>query len=164
MSYSPVLVYTTDGTFVGYSIIGSEFKLQTTNLYSDQEQPQLQEQLERLNTNHDLRQTWPHPQDPEVQEIVNNPEWMPIEYIDAEMVDDEHSYYVWKQEPLMDENMQYVTNPVDGTIVMVQGTELDETASVIRYKWGKVPKNPSDQMLRLKAACEAVARRRAGLV
>ncbi len=162
MSYSAVLLYNTQGKFLGYAIaLNEQPKLQSTNVWMEHEGDKLQARLDELNTDVDLRRYWPNPKDPEVLQILDDLNFMPIEYIQAEMVDDDHSLYIWKQEPAVDERGGYILDPITGTVQMTQGSELDEEASVIRYKVGKVPKNPSDMMLRIKAASEVIARRRA---
>lgn len=158
MSYLPVAVYSMDGDFLGYAIKGEQFKLQSTNLYRENEGDALQQRLNDLNEDVDLRLYWPNPKDPEVLEILAHPEWMPIQYKMAEVVDDEHSTYVWEQV----EEVYPDTGVPTGR--WVDGENLDRNRSTIRHKWAQVPVNPTDEMLRIKAACEAVARRRAGLV
>jgi hypothetical protein len=159
--YIIVAIYDTDANFLGYTIKDADpaiVKLQSTNLWLESEIDKLQEQLNRLNQAVDLRLYWPNPKDPEVLAILANPDFMPIEYIEMEMVDDEHSYYVWVQEP------EYDPATGEPTGRMVDGSVLDEQASVIRYKMGIVPARPSDELYRIKGACELVARQRAGLV
>ena len=144
--------------FVGYAIKDDQAdKLQSTNIYRDGEEDKLSTQLNRLNDQSALNQHWPHPQDPDVQALVNDPNYHPLEYVEQEVIDDENSYYVWVKEPELDENGE-------ATGRMVDGPELDREASVIRYKVGKVPVRPTDVMLRIKRACEDVARARAGML
>lgn len=156
MGYRSVAIYSMDGAFVGYGIKGDAPKLQTTNIYVEGEEAKLKEQLSSLNQTQDIRAFWPNPKDPEVLALLADESFVPIEYEEREVVDDEHSYYVWQQEPEVDE-----TGMPTGR--MVQGSALDEGASVIRYKMGRVPKRPTDVMWRIKRASEVVARRRAGL-
>lgn len=101
--YISLALYTLDGEFVGYCIRG-EHKLQSTNIYFENETDQLNEQLSRLNTNIGLKQHWPTAEDPDVVAILNDETFMPV----------------------------------------------NENAAGV-------------EMLRIKAACELVARRRAGL-
>jgi hypothetical protein len=164
MTYASVAVYSLEGDFLGYGIKDDAAqKLQSTNLYLESEGGKLNEQLERLNTNVDLRSHWPNPKDPAVVQLLSDPDFIPIEYELREVIDDEHSYYVWKQEPAVDENGKYIIDPTTGQPTMVQGSELDELASVIRMKQAWVPKRPTDVMWRIKQASEVIARQRAGI-
>lgn len=157
--YTHVAIYdTSTGDFIGYGIKSlTSNKLQTTNIWTDDETVSLNEQLTRLNEKDNLNKTWPHPQDPEVQALLADPGFMPVEMEEQEMVDEDHSHLVWVQEP-----------EVDGqgkpTGRMIDGSDLNREASVINYKRVQVPKRPSDRMLRIKKACERVARQRAGLL
>jgi hypothetical protein len=171
MAYGEVAIYSLAGDFLGYTIKSDAIdpgtgqpvkKLQTTNLYLEGEEDKLKEQLERLNQDVDLRLHWPNPKDPEVMQLLNDPDFIPLEYELREVVDDETSYYVWKLEPeVSEETGQYVIDPTTGQPHMIQGTELDEMSSVVRYKQAYVPKRPTDVMWRIKLACEKVARQRA---
>jgi hypothetical protein len=163
MSYNAIAIYSMAGDFIGYGIKDDAlFKLQSANLWGEHEVDKLNENLKRLNVDIDLRRTWPNPKDPEVLQIVNDKDFMPIEYKEAQVVDDEKSNYVWEIVPAVDENGDYLYNP-DGSHVLTQGENLDEAASTIFYKMAMVPANPTDEMLRIKAACEVIARKRAGL-
>jgi hypothetical protein len=151
MRYQSVLIYTQDGTFVGYSILGPN-KLQTTNLYPEAEVLALETRISELNGDVNLKAHWPSPHDPEVLAILADETFMPLQYIQAEIVDEDRSYYVYEQVAGEDEQ---------GNAIWVDGDNIDEGASVVQYKTAMIPKNPSDQMLRIKGASEIVARRRA---
>ncbi len=148
MQYKPVYVYTTEGELVGATILG-ENKLQTTNIWIAEEQNDLKKRLDELNQDADIRTTWPHPQDPEVLQLINNPGFHPIEYVDSEALDKENSFIV------IDQNEQNA----DGSYNDHYG-DIDESQSVLKYKTVKVPKQPSDVKLRLQDAMETVARNR----
>jgi hypothetical protein len=165
MSFEPLALYTLQGQFIGYTIKDPAVsKLQTTNIYVEGEEAKLNARIAELNENGDLAAVWPHPQDPEVRQLLSDREFCPINYVDREVVDDDNSFYVWKQEPETDEHGNYVIDIMTGQPKMVQGSELDEQASVIRYKIASVPEKPTDEMFRIKKACEVVARKRAGLL
>lgn len=159
MTFVPVAIYDyNSGAFLGYGIKDDRaVKLQSANLWKDGEEQSLNDQLRRLNNQVDINKHWPHPQDPDVQKLLNDPNFFPIEYEEAEVVDDEKSNYVWKMESETDEHG-------NETGRMVQGSELDEEASTIVTKMGKVPKRPTDIVVRIKKASEQVARQRAGLL
>lgn len=156
MAYKHVLIYSTEGDLLGYAIKGDDsLKLQSTNIWKEGEEQSLTEQLGRLNESVELSTQWPDADDPDVKAILNNPEFMPIEMHMADVVDDANSYFVYTEEPEFD---------LDGrpTGETIQG-HLDEQASVVVTKPMLVPIRPSDAMERMKAACELVARSRAGL-
>jgi len=157
MSYEEVLIYSKTGAFVGWGIKGSEIdKLQSANLWTEAEQEKLAKRLNELNENVDLNATWPHPQDPDVLQLLADKNFVPIEYEERQVVDDDHSDYVWEQVPETDDNGVPTGRFVDGE-------NIDRQASVIRYKMDWLPKRPSDVMWRIKKASEVVARKRAGL-
>ena len=156
MAYSAVVVYTLDGTFLGYAIKNDASpKMSSPNLYTEDEKDKLDERLSGLNENLDLSAVWPDARDPEVQSILADASFRPLEMIEDEVVDDENSYYVYEQEPELD----VATGAPTGR--MINGT-LNREASVLAYKRMMVPARPSDVMERTKAACEIVARKRAG--
>ncbi len=165
MSYRPVAIYDlATGDFVGHAIKKSDFpKFHSVNIYLEGEETKLNEQLARLNEDVDLRRFWPNPKDPEVLVILADENFMPIEYMQAEVVDDENSYYVWHTEQEVDAYGNPIFDPATGQPSMIQSDKLDEEASVIVTKMANVPKNPAHLQLRIKKACEVIARRRAGI-
>lgn len=149
MSFETVYVYNGDGKFLGVSIYqpGAQ-KLQTANLWTDSEEDQkdLADQLQRLNANVDIRAYWPDVRDPEVQVLLNDPEWEPLALSPSPVMDEENSVIVWDVEP-SDENPY---------------GRMNEELSVIVEKTVMVP-SPVEVQARVKKACEVVARERAGL-
>lgn len=142
------LVYTTEGEFKGYSILNGN-KLASSNLWPDSEFKDLEAQVNRLNEDVNIKQFWPSTRDPEVQALLNDPNFMPYETTTEQVVDEERSYYVWDK---MDEHGQPLPD-----------AQLDRNASVIAYKMEMVPIHPEEVTIRFKRAHELVARRRAGL-
>jgi hypothetical protein len=146
MSYIAVSIYDLDGSFLGYGIKQEGVdKLLNNNLWTEspEDVSDLKAQLSRLNEAVDIRAYWPNVRDPEVQELVNNPNWEPLEYSPVEVVDEENSIQIWEKEP---------DNEQPGI--------LDHEASVIVYKHVMAPA-PAHVQARIKKACETVARRRA---
>lgn len=144
--------------FLGYVIKDDQaVKLKSTNIYPQGSEQNLATELSRLNDHVALSQHWPHPQDPEVVALLDDPSFHPIEYVEREVIDDETSHYVWIKEPVVDEFGNETGH-------MADGPELDREASVINYKMASVPAQPTDNMLRTKAACEQIARQRAGVL
>lgn len=148
MSYSAVGVYDLDGQFLGYSIREDGVpRLHTANLWTEDagDITDLQAQLGRLNDAIDIRAYWPNVRDPEVEALLDDPEFQPLAMSAVEVVDEDNSIRVWIEEPDFD-----------------QGTPgiLDVDNSHIAYKFVDAPA-PADVKLRVKNACEIVARRRA---
>src|SRR5665213_3004370 len=131
MSFETVAIYMMSGDFVGFGILNPAeradsdgvVKLQSANVYVEGQEDKLNKQLELLNQNVDLRAFWPNPKDPEVLALLEDRSFIPIEYEQREMVDDDNSHYVWKQEIASDEHGNYIYDP-GGHPQMVQGSEL----------------------------------------
>lgn len=135
------------GEFVAYTIYkDGPLKLASTNLWTDNETSDLQAQLDRLNDDVSVKMFWPQVQDPDVQTLLNDESFMPIEKYEEEVVDDEHSIYFYLEEP----------DPETGDPGIV-----DKQNSILVYKNVMVPKEPTAVIQRIKKACEIVARRRA---
>ena len=140
------IVYDAEGNFRGYTIIKGN-KLASTNIWPEDQQADLQTQVQRLNADVNIKQFWPDTRDPDVQALLNNPDFMPYEKTTEQVVDDENSYLVYDES----QRTEY-DSPV-----------LDMERSVLAYKDVEVPKNPAEVTVRFKRAHEIVARRRAGL-
>ena len=154
-SYVPVAIYDLQGQFRGYSILNHEAnKLKTTNVWTEAEQQQLQTQLDRLNTDSTLKAHWPALNDPEVAALLNDRTWEPIETRIADVVDDEHSFYVFEQVPELDRFGNETGRMVNG--------DIDRDASVLAFKKAEIPVRPIDAQIRTKKAQELIARKRAG--
>ena len=146
MAYRHVAVFELDGNFVGYSIIqDGAHKLQSTHLYAEKDGQELADRLQELNDSNAVLAAWPDARDPEVQALVNDSNFEPIEMSAEEVVDEDNSYIVYLKD-------------ADGEDTF----EINQEASVLQYKVIQVPVRPSDVMARTKKACEVVARRRAG--
>src|ERR1035441_6423440 len=146
MSYRHVAVFELSGDFIGYTVMEQNaLKLQSTNLYSEDEGEDLAKRLAALNDSQAVTSVWPDARDPEVQALVDDPSFEPIEMSDEEVVDNDNSYIVYLKDAEGEDTF-----------------EIDQEASVLKYKVAKVPVRPSDVMARTKSACEVVARRRAG--
>ena len=136
-----------DGAERGYVIakVGTE-KLEDTNLWPDL--GEARDHVTEANTLALLRQYWPNPNEPEVQELVNDPNFEPLVYEEVEDIADyqELAEQVERGEvrlELNEETGNHWINPEDRPKVRtVKKTEL---------------KDPSQPMQRFHAACEAVA-------
>lgn len=144
-AYQAVTVYDLDGNFLGYAIkqVGVD-KLHNNNLWAEKDTPDLKEQLQRLNQAGDIRQFWPNVRDPEVQALINDENWEPLEKSPVEVTDEDNSVFIWIEEP---------TDESPGI--------MDTENSIIATKIVYAPA-PAHASARIKKACEVVARRRAG--
>lgn len=153
--YEAIALYTLQGAFVGYTIHDkTKSKLQTTNIYTEQEQDALARRLAEINESVEVKSAWPDPRDPEVVALLADPNFEPLEMAEAQVIDEDTSFLVWLQVPELDE----WGNPIPGT--SVDGPDVDMEASVIVYKQITAPKRPSDAVERTHHAQEIVARRR----
>jgi hypothetical protein len=144
--YRHVAVFELDGTFIGYAVKEDDHnKLQSAHLYAEEEGEDLAKRIAALNESQTVTAAWPDARDPDVQALVDDPTFEPIEYIDEEVVDEDNSY------------LKYLKD-ADGEDTF----EIDREASVVKYKVASVPARPSDVMARTKKACETIARKRAG--
>lgn len=144
--YRHVAVFELNGEFLGYAVKeDNNQKLQSTHLYAEEEGEDLAKRLVELNESQNVLAAWPDARDSDVQALVNDPTFEPIEMSDEEVVDEENSYIVYRKDAEGEDTF-----------------EIDKEASVLRYKIARVPVRPSDVMARTKKACEVVARRRAG--
>lgn len=143
--YRHVAVFELDGTFLGYAVKEANNRtLQSTHLYAEEEGEDLAKRIAELNESQTVLAAWPDARDPEVQKLVNDPSFEPIEMTDEEVIDEDHSYIVYLKDAEGEDTF-----------------EIDQDASVLKYKVVKVPVRPSDAMARTKKACEVVARSRA---
>jgi hypothetical protein len=143
--YRHLAVFEMDGTFVGYVVKEANNRtLQSTHLYSEEEGEDLAKRIAELNESQNVLAAWPDARDPDVQCLVDDPAFEPIEMANEEVVDEENSYIVYLKD-------------ADGEDTF----EIDRDASVLKYKVIAVPVRSSDVMKRTKTACEVVARRRA---
>lgn len=149
MAFRVAAVYDLEhGEFVAYTIYKDDpLKLASTNLWAESETADLQIQLDRLNDDVNIKAFWPQVQDPDVQQLLDDETFMPIERYEEEVVDDERSIYFYLEEP----------DPETGDPGIV-----DRDNSILAYKKIMVPKEPTAVIQRIKAACEIVARQRAG--
>jgi hypothetical protein len=145
--FEQVYVYAGDGSFIGSTIKRQDAKkLNTMNLWTEDEDEDLRAQLQRLNDSIAIQAHWPSLNDPEVLDLLNNPAWEPVPLAPVEMVDEDNSTFVWIRRPNMEA----------GDI-----GELDEDSSVILLKTVMMPP-PALVQARMRKAQEVVARKRMG--
>ena len=146
MRYTAALLYNPEGDFLGYVIKKDGVdKLQSTNLYREEESEALRTRLDALNQETEVKRFWPRQDDPAVQALLTDPTWEPVEMRLGKTTDEDNSFYVWKRD--------IHTGELTG--------ELDHDASVIAYRDEMVPVRPSDVGLRIHKAMETVATQRA---
>ena len=142
--YDAVYVYDGSGSFLGYAIKEQGTpKLDSATLYTEEEQDKLNDQLGRLNDAYLVKAHWPDAKDPEVQAVLADPDFEPLEMMEDDVLDVENSYIVYEKEP-------------DGS----DSLDIDKMASVLVFKKEMVPKYVSAVWERTKNAQEVVARQR----
>lgn len=152
--YEALALYTLQGAFVGYTIRDPQKpKLQTTNIYSAEEEEQLAKRLAELNKSVEVNAAWPDPRDPEVIALLVDQNFEPVEMAEQQVIDEDASFLVWIQVPEVD-----ALGAETGK--MVDGEEYDPIASVPVYKTVMAPVRPSDVVERTHKAQEIVANRR----
>lgn len=145
--YRAVLVYDEEGNFLGKAVKkdGAD-RLKGPNIYTEAEEPQLKEALDRLNDSLQVHETWPDAHDPSVLALLRQEDFYPVEMAPQEVLDEEASYIV------------YLTDSEGITT-----EDIDEAQSVLKYKEVMAPVRPSDVFERTRKAQEAVARQRQAL-
>lgn len=158
-TYRALLVYDDQANFIGYVINKTgTLGLKGSNIFGPEDQEDLADQLRRLNEDVDIRAHWPRLDDPDVQKLLQDESWEPIEMKWAEAVDEENSFFVYGPAPIDPETGEPLIDIQTGEPSKGQ---LDKEASVIATKKVLVPKHPSDVAVRNKKAMELVARARA---
>lgn len=146
--YKALALYDLEGNFLAYTI-GKEdeyvLKLHTTNMWSQGDSDDLTAQIDRLNDQGDVLAYWPDVRDTEVQALLDNPAWEPVDKIPTEIPDNDKSVFFYSEQPREEDGFPGA---------------VDEDLSVIVYKTVLVP-SPADTLRRVKKACEVVARKRA---
>lgn len=139
MQYEAVYLYNNRNEFVGVAIKKAGVpKLQSVNIWSDSSEDveDFKRTLNGLNNETELRAHWPEAHDPEVAELVEDPEWMPLELHEEDVPD-------WDASTIVDD----------------EWGGIDTEASTIVYKKEMVP-DPTEAQDRYFKAQEVVARRR----
>jgi hypothetical protein len=140
MSYEAVYLYNSKNEFQGVAIKKANVpQLHSLNIWSDsdEEVADFRKTLTGLNENSKLRAFWPEAHDPEVGELVDDPNWEQLALHEEEVPDWEHS-----------------------TIVDDEYGGIDQAKSTIVFKKALVP-DPTEAQSRYFKAQEIVARRRA---
>lgn len=150
MSYEVIKVYDIDDTPIGYAVRkGDTFKLEGSNIWTDYDE--LTEYVANLNKAVELQKVWPDANDPEVQELILDDSFEPLEYIDHETVDQEKLY-----ELVMQGKIRVSSHDHDVEEKAVDPRDVHLVPKTIEPGL----KNPSQPMERYRRACEIVAHRR----
>jgi hypothetical protein len=137
MQYEAVYLYNNRNEFIGAAIRKADtMKLESVNIWGSYETADFKKTLDGLNDEQELRQFWPDAHDPEVGELVENPEWEPLKLEEADVPD-------W-------DNSDIVEDEFGG---------IDGERSTVVYKKAMVP-DPTEAQQRYYKAQEIVARRR----
>jgi hypothetical protein len=136
-NFEAVYLYDRNNQFVGAAIkkVGV-LKLDSVNIWTQEEAANFKKTLDGLNDENELRQFWPDAHDPEVGELVENPDWEPLKLEEADVPD-------W-------DNSDIVEDEFGG---------IDGERSTVVYKKAMVP-DPTEAQQRYYKAQEIVARRR----
>lgn len=138
-------------------------KLDSTNIYTPAEKDEAVEDLMDLNERAKLRAFWPMPTDPEVQSLISDPDFDPIEYDEVDVPDIENSDIVYDTKP----GPQITTDPAGNPIFGPDEIKYDDVgkpiinwmASAIIYKKARQPRRTQGKG-RIEVASERVARSR----
>lgn len=158
-----------DGDLVGYAVRKSgTLRLDSLAIYKPEEFDEIQAVVAKHNEAALIREHWPTPNDPEVQEILNRPDFEPVRYEDVEVPDLENSEIAYVQgvapnEESYNNAIAHGSFSPEGYVIGTDGQPvIDYPNSTIVTKVEKQPVRV-DGHSRLDAACEVVARERAGL-
>jgi hypothetical protein len=136
-NFEAVYLYDRNNQFVGAAIKkAGVLKLDSVNIWTQEEAANFKKTLDGLNDENELRQFWPDAHDPEVGELVENPDWEPLKLEEADVPD-------W-------DNSDIVEDEFGG---------IDGERSTVVYKKAMVP-DPTEAQQRYYKAQEIVARRR----
>ncbi len=150
--YKPVAIYDLDsGEFFAYAI-RTQNKLQSVNVWTENEVEDLKERLSELQSKGQLQAVWPHPQDPEVVALLAREDFYPIEKHFEPAIDEEKSKLVYDIVDVLDSE----GNPTGRT----RTGFINEEKSLLVYKMVEKPKKPTEVKMRLQAAMQAVAEAR----
>jgi hypothetical protein len=137
MKYEAVYLYDRNNQFIGAAIKKADVpKLESVNIRTQYETGDFKKTLDGLNNEQELRQFWPDAHDPEVGELVENPDWEPLELHEEDVPD-------W-------DNSDIVEDEFGG---------IDNERSTIVFKKAMVP-DPTEAQRRYYKAQEIVARKR----
>lgn len=186
MKYEAVYLHNRAGEFVGVAIhkVGTQ-KLHDTNIWTESQSnvEEFRATLERLNDENVLRQFWPNAMDPEVVELVENPDWEPLTLKKEAVIDYDASTIVFikqprwgwefdsnagaqigfddeKAEPIYEGAVVPKANPDTGEVEWYDTEEVDTDASRFVRKFANAP-DPIEVQNRYFKAQETVARARA---
>lgn len=140
MSYEAVYLYNNRNEFLGVAIKKADApKLQSVNIWSDapEDIENFKRTLAGLNDENTIRRFWPDAHDPEVGELVEDPNWESLELHEEDVPD-------WNNSTVVDDEFG----------------GIDQEKSTLVFKKAMVP-DPTEAQNRYYKAQEIVARRRA---
>lgn len=150
---------------IGYIVRKSGlYKLEGTNIYRADEFDEAEAHVEDMNDRAALRAYWPMPSDPDVEALLMDPAFDPVEYDEVDVIDIENSEIVHDAKP----GARIGTDPVSGDPIFgPREIKYDDTglpsinwmASSVVYKKEWQPKRTQNKS-RIEVASERVARAR----
>lgn len=147
--HTPLALYDLEGEFLGW-VIGKRaengnWTLHNDRVWTEADQDDFSEQIARLNDQGNVLAYWPDARDPEVQALLADESWEPVDRIPTEVPDNEKSVFIYREPPREEDGFP---------------GSVDEENSIIVMKTVMVP-SPADTLARVKKACELIARKRA---
>lgn len=146
--YIALALHDLDGDFIAFTIGKVDenvLVLHTTNMWTEEDSADLTEQIDRLNDQTSVLAYYPDARDPEVQALLDDPTWQPVDRIPTEVPDNDKSVFIYTDPPREEDGFP---------------GSIDEDNSIIIMKTVMIP-SPADTLRRVKDACEIVARKRA---
>ncbi len=138
--HKPAMIYKVENgkpQFVGYGVLNGT-KLTSLRIWENP--ADVEKIVKQHNESAILHEHWPYFEDPEVQALIKDPEWEPMEMVEEQIPDMENSVLA--------------EDEVGG---------VDWAESQVKYTTALVPKDPAAAQLRVHKAMETVARKRANL-
>lgn len=144
MEYELAVVATQNGLVIGYAIKKTGLpKFESVNIYQPDEVGEARDDIRDLNKRAALREFWPTPDDLEVQALINDPDFCPVEYDEVDTIDMENSTLVYDEVPSLETG----------------GPSINWPASEVVYKKEFQPKRTQEKS-RIELASQHVAHAR----
>lgn len=94
--YESCYVYDLSGNQLGWIIRASgTLGIKGSNIYDNIQE--VEEQLELLNNDVKAKAHWPQLNDPDVQALIKDPQWEPLELEEVDTIDNERSNFVYDE-------------------------------------------------------------------
>lgn len=162
--YSVVFIYDQTGRALGYGIKKPKVnQLHSINIWEAEEIPTLRMTIDMLNEQAVLSAHYPDADDPEVLELVEDPQWEPLALKEDRVIDMDKSVLLYARKPMVDDDGFPVF--IGDEIMLSDEIDYDQPDtenSLIVHKTVVAP-DPTEVQQRIYKAMNLVARKRAGL-